>query len=480
MKKQSVISIKRMVLGILLIALFTACNDFLEISPKGKTIPEKTEDYAKLLALSIMVKTTFDNAVLMTDDVYVYYIDKSWMTFGYFYSIASDKNLYTFNDEIYKESDTDALWTYSYRRINTYNIVADNVLNSKDGTESEKNVLLGEALTGRAYEYLQLINTYAKAYDALTASTDLGLPLLISGELNIEEHTRSSVQEVYNQIEEDLLNAIELLDDRPNRSVFRASKPAAYGLLARMYLFMDNYEKALKYSEKCLAYNARLLNFNDYNVVNPNSYSKRIDLPHGLGSEENIYLRMPALEYGQLAMNYVSDDLVSMFNKETDRRWALYYTNRYMGQPTERYLWVPIIYINIGVATPEMYLIAAECAARTGDFAKAESYINDFRDSRYTTHTRVTSADGATMLNEILAERRREFAFFGLNRLFDLKRLNKENRFAKTVIHKLEGKDESDNPINLTFTLLPNDNKYALPISPKVMQYSPNMEQNPR
>lgn len=480
MKKQSMISMKIMALGILIISSLTSCNDFLEIPPKGKTIPENTEDYAKLLALSSMVKTTSDNAVLMTDDVYIYYIDTSWMTFGYFYSFAYDKNLYTFNDEIYKESDTDALWTYSYRRINTYNIVANNVADSKNGTKAEKNVLMGEALVGRAYEYLQLINTYAKTYDALTASTDLGLPIMISGELNVEENIRSSVQEVYDQIEKDLLDAIELLNDRPNHSVYRASKPAAYGLLARMYLFMGNYKKALEYSEKCLSHNSKLLNFNDYNVVSPNSYSKRIDLPHGLQSEENIYLRMPILEYGQLAMSYVSDDLISMFNKDTDRRWNLYYTNKYMGVPTERYLWVPLIYINIGIATPEMYLIAAEGAARTGDFSKAETYINDFRNNRYTTHTRITSTDEEIMLNEIFAERRREFASFGLNRLFDLKRLNKESRFEKTVVHKLEGKDESDNEVDQTFTLLPNDNKYALPISPKVMQYSPNMKQNPR
>lgn len=480
MKTKSFISMKTIAFGILCILSFTSCNDFLDIHPKGITIPKQTEDYAKLLVNSSMVKTTSDEAVLMTDDVHLYYIDSSWLTFGYFYSFASTKNLFTFNDHIFTESETDAFWTYSYRRINTYNIVANNVLDSKNGTESEKSVLMGEALVGRAYEYLQLINAYAKTYDASTASTDPGLPLLVSDELNIEEHTRSSVQEVYDQIEEDLLNAVNLLNDRPTQSVYRASKFAAYGLLARMYLFMDKYEMALEYSEKCLSYNSYLLNFNDYNVVNPNSYSKRIDLPHGLQSKENIYLRIPALEYGQYATSYVSDDLASMFDKDTDRRWALYYTNKFMGMPTERYFWVPLIYINIGIATPEMYLTAAECAARTGDLAKAENYINDFRDNRYTTHTRVESTDEETMLKEVFAERRREFASFGLSRLFDLKRLNKESRFAKTVIHKLEGMDEKGDPVDMTFTLPPNDNKYALPISPQVMQYSPNMTQNPR
>lgn len=480
MKKRSIIIINIMTFGILFILTFASCNDFLEIPPKGKTIPENTEDYEKLLALSAIVKTTDTDALLMTDDVYVCYIDESWLTFGYYYAFAYSQNLYTFKDQIFDESETDGLWTYSYRRINTYNIVISSVLDSKGGAESEKKVIMGEALTGRAYEYLQLINAYAKTYDTSTASTDLGLPLLTSGELFIGEHTRVSVQAVYDQIEEDLFNAVDLLNDRPNHSIYRASKPAAYGLLARMYLYMSNYEKALEYSEKCLSYNSRLLNFNDYNVINSNSYSKRIDLPHGVDSEENIYLRLPNLEYSQFAEYYVSDDLVSMFDKDTDRRWHLYYTDRFMGIPTEHYFWIPLIYINIGIATPEMYLIAAECAVRTGNFTKAQNYMNSFRNNRYTTHTQITSTDEETMLHEIFAERRRELAFFGLNRFFDLKRLNKDSRFAKTIIHKLEGEDESGNPVDMTFTLPPNDNKYALPISHKVMQYNPNMKQNPR
>ena len=73
-------------------------------------------------------------------------------------------------------------------------------------------------------------------------------------------------------------------------------------------------------------------------------------------------------------------------------------------------------------------------------------------------------------LQEVLNERRRELIGTGL-RWFDLKRLNKEPRFAKTVIHELDGE---------VYTLEPNGNNYVLPIPPQVLAFNPNMIQNPR
>ena len=70
-------------------------------------------------------------------------------------------------------------------------------------------------------------------------------------------------------------------------------------------------------------------------------------------------------------------------------------------------------------------------------------------------------------LNIVLIERQKELILRG-QRWIDLRRLNKENRFKITIVHKANGQ---------TWSLEPNSYKYALPIPDDVIQFS-NMKQN--
>ena len=69
----------------------------------------------------------------------------------------------------------------------------------------------------------------------------------------------------------------------------------------------------------------------------------------------------------------------------------------------------------------------------------------------------------------ILRERRKELVFRDL-RWTDLKRLNKETAFQQTIKRKINGQE---------YILLPNDNRYALPIPQSVISIS-GIQQNPR
>lgn len=59
----------------------------------------------------------------------------------------------------------------------------------------------------------------------------------------------------------------------------------------------------------------------------------------------------------------------------------------------------------------------------------------------------------------------------GCTRLIDLKRLNREPEFAKTITHTINGTE---------YKLEPNSPKYVLPIPPVVLRYNPNMPDNIR
>lgn len=113
----------------------------------------------------------------MTDDVFMPYEDD--MTGGFVSLELPNQHLYAFNSEIFGEGESDGLWEYSYNRIYYYNVVIDDIMGATQDTEEHKKQLRAEALVGRAFEYLTLVNAYANHYDPSTAATDPGVPLML-------------------------------------------------------------------------------------------------------------------------------------------------------------------------------------------------------------------------------------------------------------------------------------------------------------
>ena len=459
--------------SILLIAICmligTSCDNYLDIQPKGIVIPKKCEDYEALLNYAQLMKSSDNYPNWLTDDVFIPDVDD--MTGGYESLALKEQNLYSFQSETFGDGETDNIWTYGYNRIYYYNVIIEDIMNSTDATEQHKLQVQAEALMGRAFEYLILINAYAKHYDPTTASNDPGVPLMLTKNINQSNLERASVQAVYDQIKKDLDEAAKSLPAKPVNNVFRASKPVGYGMLARMYLCMGNYKEALKNAELSLEVNSSLLDLKLYKVIDPEKSIGRLDVPQRADNPENIYVRVPPQVYYMNGGIYGSDELISLFDKENDMRYKLYFT-RYLGGVTCDYdLWAPYIYANMAMATPEIYLIAAECEARIGSKDKALKYLDQLRNNRINNNVELSAANNDEALKLVLDERRRELAIQGCTRLIDLKRLNREPQFAKTVIHVINGKE---------YKLEPNDPKYILPIPLNVLRFNPDMIPNER
>lgn len=446
-----------------------SCDDFLDIKPKGIVIPEKSEDYERLLNYGQLMKASDSYPNFMTDDVYL--PDEDDLTGGFVYLDLPDQHLYTFNSEVYGDGETDGLWEYAYNRIYYYNVIIQDIMGATQDTEEHKKQLRAEALVGRAFEYLTLVNAYAKHYDPATAATDPGVPLMLDKNISKTNLERATVQAVYDQIKKDLDEAAPNLPSKPVLNAYRASAPVGYGMLARMYLYMGDYEKALENARVSLENNDELLDLQPYKVVDPDKYIGRINVPYGADNPENIYIRLAPWTFGFTMKAYGSEELINLYDQEKDMRFLLYFTKYLGGINLESPLWAPYIYANMAMSTPEMYLIAAECEARIGSKDKAMDYINTLRDHRIIDNVALTAADNHDALRKVLEERRREMPMLGCTRLIDLKRLNREPEFAKTVVHVAKGKE---------YRLEPNSPKYVLPIPPNVMRFNPNMTPNER
>jgi hypothetical protein len=292
----------------------------------------------------------------------------------------------------------------------------------------------------------------------------MGIPLRIKPLLD-EIVPRASVQQTFERIIQDLMEAKDLLPaqvDIPHRN--RPSKPAVFALIARTYLVMQDYDKALVYADSCLnLYNVIV----DYASVNPTLLRP---FPGSPTEFPEVIYRHVQHDYSVFSSTIANADttLFAMYNIN-DRRRDIYFgingaSRYYKGQYSGNSL------LFCGLATDEVYFIKAECLARKGNISAAMGALNAVLTKRWIgTFTPYNPIDAEDALRIVLKERRKELVCRGL-RWSDLRRLNQDPRFAITLTRILNGQ---------IYTLAPNSTRYALPIPDNEIQLS-GIPQNPR
>lgn len=143
-----------------------------------------------------------------------------------------------------------SLWVDSYRGIINCNKIIEF---AQHGHTERMDHIIGENYYLRAFFYFTLTNIWGRPYTQ-DPHNNLGVPLKTDTDVdNIPP--RATVAEVYDQIVEDLLAAAELMSNytRPGDEyrIF-ASREAAWALLSRVYLYMEENEKAAEYATKVI------------------------------------------------------------------------------------------------------------------------------------------------------------------------------------------------------------------------------------
>ena len=345
-------------------------------------------------------------------------------------------------------------WSNAYSQIQTCNVTLKALAKiTRNPSNSELyDQIKGTALYHRSRAFLNLAMTFCKYYDHSTADTDLGIPLKLDEDIN-EPVIRSSLKQTYQRITEDLALAATLLPQNA-LSITHITNAGAYALLARAYLYMNEYQKAYQASQNSLKLYAVL---DDYNSFNPADSSPLL----GKSKEPHIWAEMTT-SYQTAMDSYcrVPDDLYKLYDVNDLRKTLLF--NKQDGKNIWR--GAPIGNNLSGTATNEVFLIGAECAVRLGDKVKAMEMLNTLLVKRYKTGTfiAVTAGSDSEALDIILRERRKELLKRGL-RFQDLKRLNIDPRYAKRLTRIVGDK---------VYTLPPNDKRYIFPIPQYIINYN--------
>ena len=202
---------------------------------------------------------------------------------------------------------------------------------------------------------------------------------------------------------------------------------------------MRLYEKAYDYADQCLSLTAALLDYNTLDLNKTLTFQA-----NGADNPEVIFMATCPSSTSNLRIltfqNVNPDSSLLSDYEPGDLRYRAFYQEggdgkfNYRGSydGTSRFTYFT------GLATDEMYLVRAEAAARLGRGEQALSDLNALRKHRYQKegYNDIAISDPVTLLDRVLAERRKELVFRG-RRWEDLRRLNKDPHTAKTLIRNL-------------------------------------------
>ena len=200
--------------------LLAGCNDFVDVVPKGNTIPETVDDLGKMMADGGMSMTnpmaSFSycvNFIEAYSDDYTASETPGSAMYDVHKNTSMYANVLTWADYIYTVAEDDYNWSGLYKSNYVTNYVLANIDRVENGVDYDRNEVKGQALVHRAMNYFLLVNLYGKQYNAATADTDLGVPLILAPDIN-NSYPRETVGKIYGQLLSDLGEALELLVKR--------------------------------------------------------------------------------------------------------------------------------------------------------------------------------------------------------------------------------------------------------------------------
>lgn len=389
------------------------------------------------------------------------------------------EEVYAF-DDLALTSNFKTFYDGSYDIINQANLILEYTPALKDATDAEKNQIIAEALTIRAYAHFLLSLVYSQEYKFTADASHLGIVYATASvKEGIQYPARKTVAETYSLIINDLETAIgsyasKSLLSGPVYSLFNRNNTKA--LLARVYLQKGDWNNAYATANDVIVNSGiSLTSAADYvgQWTRTNLPVSEILLEFSVPVDsEGIVSSSMSQVYGYTTstsyQKYVaSDDLVNLYENNDLRK------NLFLGvslQTLVNGVLTPVNYNftkkfqdNAGYVAfrlSEMYLIRAEAALKTN---RAEAAMADINIIRARSNASLLTST-ANLEENIFLERRKELCFEG-HLFFDLVRHHKN-------ITRNDGCISSN--CNMTYPSL----KFVLPIPTFNTSLNPNLKQN--
>lgn len=227
---------KKVIMTILTAIALTSCNDFIDLKPID--FPTEETFYKDVKGLEGAIIGIYDE--LQSNDQY----GAKFMTLMEVRgdNVKNDNSGasggITYQIEVFTEtpanSNLSGSWLSLYKTIYRCNLVLQNMENVQM-TEEQRKQIAGQASFVRALCYFNLVRLWG-AVPVITKTQTVA---------EARDNKRAAVSEVYDRIIKDLVVAKDLPEVWPESERGRATSYAARALLAKVYLYMKNYQEVV-------------------------------------------------------------------------------------------------------------------------------------------------------------------------------------------------------------------------------------------
>ena len=404
--------IKHIIVLLALSMSFVSCDDFLDITPTGKVIPNTLEEYRALLTEKYRTFPTDRHKTTLRTDECTLDVDAVKKEHDDFL------DLWLWKDDNYSAttlsfSSSPSSWKNYYHCIYIANYIIEHRGEITEGSADGISQLVGEAYMMRAYSHFLLVNLYAQPYTHCIPASTRGIPIMLAADVNAMPRS-SSVEAVYQQVISDLHEAAKYMKtEKWDKGYnYRFNVTSVNALLARTYLYMGEWQKAYDATQTVITAWGDL---EDLSQKLPNDYE----------SVENIVALEHYSDIVAPAVIYVHTDFLKLY-----RVGDLRYSNGNYKYFKMEQKGIYRVLKNTGYCSfrsSEAYLTAAEALVQMGKTSEAIAQLMPLLNKRLNS-TALQNAQNLMvgmsqeeLLQEIDDERARELAFEG-HRWYDLRR----------------------------------------------------------
>ncbi len=435
----------------IVILLSTSCNDFLNDIPKGQKTPSTWADFNAFIKNSSFPYFEMDQLFCLMNDVYKTpnALNSNELTRAHY---LWDENV---DRTLINSVDKNAYFS-AYEALFYWNLIIEYTPEATECTQQQKDMLIAQAKVLRAMTYFYVTNYYAAPYSEKNKDL-LSVPLVTSSSVEAPS-PQVSLKNIYDFMISDLETAVSSLP-KVGESILHPTKSAGYGMLARVYLNMGNYEKALQNASLALEENDKLFDWikfyhdDEARFTNPNEYSPSCKEDPEKNNVENYVFHFSSMSFwnGTNGLTYaISPERAAKFEKG-DTRLLTHWKAKESSKSGKYFAGIYGLEPNKGgIRTPEMYYIKAECLARLGGEANikaAMDLVNKVRKTRILPeHYKDWSASSTKeAIQLIIADKANEYIQSQV--IFcDYRRLNTEPEYAMTLTKQVDNKEYKLNP----------------------------------
>ncbi|MDP4277368.1 MAG: RagB/SusD family nutrient uptake outer membrane protein [Bacteroidota bacterium] len=465
-------------LGTIILGVSMAgCSDFLEVQPVGQTtIPVFFSDMDGIRAALPGAYSAMYN--YYSSEFYKYpEIAGNMVSLK---TVTSGGDMVKEYNFISDPTDETGAVGYIWKKIYIALANVNNILQYQPSlvakypnNQAELQEIKAEALFLRALCLFDACRVYAQPYNYTKEASHLGIPALTKTPGADDNMPRNTVNQVYVQIIKDLKESEEDFGSTPMTDAYHASKLASQALLARVYLYMEDWDDAIIYANKVLA-SVPLSYGSDYVAMFTNLTAGNEAIFRLNGLKKSCPLQKFYYPVSPVAVP--SDTLMSLFTDSDDIRLKLFQLesgskNSYV---TLKYTVTANVsesdkhYDPFVLRASEIYLIRAEAYLNNNEPKLAASDLKTLiarSRNKQTSDISITETDKTVLRRLLEVERAKELCFEG-HQFFDIVRWN----------HALVRSTNTNS--NIRYLSYPND-RFVLPIPQTELEANTNMVGNP-